>query len=245
MVFEATSPGTGTPMVVLASTRSSGTTMMRTAVWMVALLLLAACDDESKPTIRRSQEQMKPTYALPKEIALEMTAVRGEGGKIFIVGSTNLPEGTTVGAELRKPNGHVEGQDFKIRVIGGRFRSTGFTDGGKPISPGNRKVHVLSIFNGAWQSPDILKIVGSGGANLRGSVIKLEDPAEIDSDKIVDATRVVTFPPLSEGAKAIVLVKRAILTVDGSRSAADVDDTVAMFMKFPGLRVGAGWSAKI
>jgi hypothetical protein len=55
---------------------------------------------------------------------------------------------------------------------------------------------MLAYFNEAWQSADILRIVGKGGTNLNGKVLRLQDPDVVDSDKIIDITRVVQVPAL-------------------------------------------------
>ncbi|MDR3526903.1 MAG: hypothetical protein P4L57_06450 [Rhizomicrobium sp.] len=182
------------------------------------------------------------SYVLPAEITVEYGAERGPAGDVYIVGTTNLPNGTTIGAEL-VDKGRLGGQDFKIHVTNGKFRSEGFTNKGKPLSSGKHTVHVLAYFNGAWQSDDILHIVGDGGRKLNGKVLKLEDPDVVDSDKMIDVTRVVNVPPLSEEATAIALVKGAILTVDGQRSSEDVEATIERFMKFPDLSPAGGWKA--
>ena len=44
--------------------------------------------------------------------------------------------------------------------------------------------------------------------------------------------------------QAVALVKKAVLTVNGSRSAATVEETIADFESVPGLRPAAGWSAE-
>jgi hypothetical protein len=117
---------------------------------------------------------------------------------------------------------------------------------------------VLAYFNEAWQTPDILRIVGKGGTNLKGKALKLQDPDVVNSDRIIDVIQVVQVPalvanpsvsgspvsPETGDAKAITLVKRAILSVDGRRSATDIEANIELFMKSPGLRPATGWRAK-
>lgn len=212
---------------------------MRKAAGLVALLFIAGCNSESSTTENQLTEA---AYQLPKEITLQVAAERGIGGEIYIIGSTNLPDGTKIGVSLPRPGG--ASQDYDVLVTGGEFRSAGFTDNGASLRPGDHKVQIISIFNGAWQSPAILQIVGEGGKNLNGSVIKLDDPSLIDSDKQLDVTSVVKFPVLSDDAKAVSIVKLATLTVEGERSSMNVGKSVDFFMNgFRGLRSGSGWSA--
>lgn len=178
-------------------------------------------------------------YTLPEEITLEVTAERSLSGGICIVGSTNLPDGTKLGAEVGK------GQDFNIIVTDGRFKSEEFTDKGRPWKAGANKVRVFSIFNEVWQRPSILNVVGRGGKNLKGATIKKDDPTVIDSDNILQVDRTLIFPPVLPETVAVNLVKDAVLVVDGSRSSATVGSTVEMFMRAPGLRPGLGWRAEL
>jgi hypothetical protein len=191
------------------------------------------------PGIVRTPSQQAP-YVLPAEFTLVTTAERGSGGEIYLTGTTNLPDGTKLGAEV--PVG--AGQDYSIFVRNGQFRSAGFTSSGRPLPAGPHKVKVLTYFNESWQTPETLRIVGRGGANLKGKLFKREDPTVSDSGMVIDETRVVGFPPVSQDATAISLTKKAILTVDGRRSATDIEDNIAFFLKAPGLKPGAGWSAK-
>jgi hypothetical protein len=198
----------------------------------------------------------KARYTMPAEITLEVSAERGNGGEIFIVGSTDLPDGVKIGAEV--PFGKKRlGQDFNIYIRGGKFRSSGFGAGSDPLRPGKYRVHLFSHFNEAWQTPEILKIVGRSGNNLPlGPFVKLDDPNLMDSDKLLDHTATVYFPPLvkapppppvprqTDAERAINLVKKAILVVDGSRSSETVENGFNFYMKDPEIRMGSGWSAR-
>ena len=83
---------------------------------------------------------------------------------------------------------------------------------------------------------------------MRGKLFKLTDPDVVDSDRELDLTTTLSFPPLSQEAKAIVLVKAAVLTGGGffseGRSSANVGKTVAWYMTMPDLTPNHGWSAK-
>jgi len=216
------------------------------------ILLLGGCDSRTTPVTAPT----KGHYTVPAEIALEVSAERGNGGEIFIIGSTNLPDGMKIGAEV--PFGKKRlGQDFGIYISDGKFRSAGFGTGSDPLPPGKYRVHLLSHFNEAWQAPNILEIVGRSGAKLPlGRFIKLDDPNLMDSDKLLEYTVSIEFPPLmkanppaprakaTDAERAIGLVKRAILVVDGSRSSETVENGFNFYMKDPAIRMGSGWSAR-
>lgn len=188
----------------------------------------------------------KSAYVLPQKIGLDFSVERNETGGVIVVGSTNLPDGTKLGAEVAEPSGG-DAEDFHIFVQDGSFRSEPFSNGGRPLPAGKRRVHMLAYFNGAWQTGDVLNIVGEGGAKLQGSVIKLQDSDVVDSDKILDLTKTVYVPPLAPRDPeevALEHVKKATLTVDGDRSATNLEENVELFMASPGLRPAGGWSAK-
>jgi hypothetical protein len=88
---------------------------------------------------------------------------------------------------------------------------------------------------------------------VKGPAIKKQDSDVVDSDNIVDVSKLLLFPPLAKhdansgapsGADAIARVKHAVLTVDGERSATDLEANVDLFMKSEGLYPMGGWSAK-
>lgn len=203
------------------------------ALVAVACLMLFGC---AEPVPERSR-------ALPSRFFIEPSVERGPEGEIYITGSTNLPDGLRIGTEV-PVSGKRSAQDFRVNVASGKFRSAGFSVGADPFPPGKRKVRFLAYFNEAWQNPALLRLVGRGGSNLAGELFKLEDPEVTDSDKILDATRTLDFPPLSREAEAVRPVKKAVLTVDGRRSAGDVETNIAWFMKVPGLKPAKGWSAR-
>jgi len=114
----------------------------RFTIASTAMLLLVGCDSRTTQVAT----QRKAHYTMPSEIVLDVSAERGSGGEIFIVGSTNLPDGTKIGAEV--PFGQKRlGQDFEIYISGGKFRSAGFGarggPRGGPLPPGKYGVHLL------------------------------------------------------------------------------------------------------
>jgi hypothetical protein len=184
---------------------------------------------------------------------------------VIIEGRTNLPDGTKLGVEVPVRDGR-EAQDF-VFVKSGTFRSAAFSNGGKPIPGGKRKVHIFTWFNVHWQTSAILELIGKGGSKLRLSgVIVSEDPQLMDAEKQLEFSEALIIPPLvnppakrtsnasatglSAEETAISLVKNARLVVDGDKSSETVEGGVMHYFKSPvmspgdGIRMGQGWSAE-
>ncbi len=104
-----------------------------------------------------------------------------------------------------------------------------------------------AYFNEIWQTKDVLSVLGGAdGKKLRGRGIKATDTDVTDSDKTLDDQETISFPPLSPEAKAISLVKAAILTVPGKgKSATDIEANIGSFTSSgTGVRPAKGWRAK-
>lgn len=197
-------------------------------------------------------------YILPDTITLTASAGRDEGGATIISGTTNLPDGTKLGVELMA-GGREIAQDLNVVVASGRFRSGGFRKANSPLPPGKQKVHLFTYFTTSWQPQTVLALVGDGGKKLKASaVIHSRDAQLIDGDNVLDYTADLVVPSLgsahgkstesfpvsrSPETRAIDIVKKAVLVVDGDRSSVNVEDGIRYYLRFPGLRAGDGWSA--
>jgi hypothetical protein len=115
-----------------------------------------------------------------------------------------------------------------------------------PFPAGQFKVHFTAFFNGAWQTREVIAALGGeDGTNLKGKILKATDTDVTDSPKTVDYQQMIAFPALTPEAKAIALVRSAILTVpDSGRSAGDVQANLDLYLISPGMRLGKEWSAK-
>jgi hypothetical protein len=199
---------------------------------------------------------------------LDAHADRGPEGEIYVVGSTNLPDGTKLWVHVESgrlplgaPKAIAFDDDVSVRkgnigtgALWQEIPNPSFpsVDGApkllrRPFQAGSYKVRFESYFNGAWQTQEVLALLGGeGGKNLHGKILKLHDPDVVDSSKVLDDLTTVAFPPLEPEAKAISLVKAAVLTVpENGRSATDVETNISLFMSTPVCcRPGKGWSAK-
>lgn len=218
-------------------------------------LVSASCYSDS------SASHAKPefTYTIPDQITLTASADRDANNGTVINGTTNLPDGTKLGIELMTGK-RTTHQDFSVFVASGKFHSAGFRKGASPLPPGKEKVHIFTYFTALWQSPTVLKVLGTGGSKLKASgAIRSEDSQLVDADKVLDYTADLIIPPpndvpgkadvikpsasASGDAKAIEIVKKAVLVVDGDRSSMNVEDGVQFYFRMPGNRMGDGWSA--
>ena len=217
---------------------------------------------------RRSEQ--KPTtkaYVLPEELTIAVHAERGPEGAgrgIHIVGSTNLPDGVKMWVQVE--DGRLppctarvkkhDNTDYKVIIKNGQFRTIDLWDIDKPFSGGTHQVCSHAYLNRSWQTPSVLAMLGGDrGRALHGRIFKLTDPDVIDSDRKLEDLETIVFPALppvtkttvSPEAKAISLVKKAILTLpDRGRSAGDIETTIAWFMKASSGEIRSstkGWSA--
>jgi hypothetical protein len=248
--------------------KEKGLQTMKSALALFLLafsIIVIACKDSTSPL-----PTTKP-YTLPTALNLDAHASRTDDGRIVISGTTNLPDGIKIWVEVedgRLPLGaaKVVASDDTVIVRNGQFASaplwlsvpnTRFTRKGwpkgiqvndrlKPFPEGKFKVHFESYLNSAWQTRDVLTALGGeDGKKLSGPILKETDPDIIDSPRIVDYLLTLPFPPISAEAKAINLVRAAILTVpDEGRSAGDIQANIDLYMSSPGLRAGTEWTAK-
>jgi hypothetical protein len=215
------------------------------------------------------QAATKPTYVLPSELFLRTEVMRGAEGEIYIHGSTNLPDGMNIELEVvpTKVHGEVTIQNGSFRTARLMAKSLnthfipGLPDAGNskyievPFPPGRKQIHyhasftenTATTFDSVFQRPEVIKVVGAGGKNLKGEMFKETDPDVVDSPRVLDYSQTVQFPPLTPEAEAINLVKRAVLTVpDMGKSSTDIDQNIEYNMSSPGYHRGpGGWSAKL
>jgi hypothetical protein len=209
-------------------------------------------------------------YAIPAVLTLDPRASRTGDGRVVVSGTTNLPDGFKMWVEVgngRAAQGATKilASDDSVIVKDGRFNSlplwlpvpnTRFTREGwprgmevddrlEPFPEGKFKVRFEAYFNAAWQSAEVISdLGGEGGNKLDGPILKKTDPDVIDSPKVLDYAAALSFPPISRGAKAINLVREAILTLpDKGRSAGDVQADIDLFLSSPGVGAAKGWAA--
>lgn len=237
---------------------------------LLICLLMVGCSQTSPAP---APPPIKP-YVVPSEFTIDAHAERGAEGEIYILGSSNFPDGLKMWVHVESgklPLGapKVVAGDEDVIVQSGHFRTVkllaesrnpkfthemeSWPDAKKlkyvnsPFPSGNYKVRFLSYFNGAWQTRAVLAALGGdGGKSLHGKILRPKDADVIDSDMILDTVYTIDFPGISRDAEAIHLVKTAILTVpERGRSATNIESNIELFMSMPGISKGTGWSATL
>lgn len=195
----------------------------------------------------------KPISAQSLDVLTQVVVHRAYDDGLLVSGTTNLPNGTKLWVELQTSGTRRVLGNVKTHVNEGMFAAGGYTNRGAAYPHGWYTVEVLAYFNGPWQQPDaVLAIVGREGEYLVGSYAEPLHPEFAESEKRFRAAFDCIAPPLADAPdrspsdleRAIEIAKRAVLTVDGRRSACAVEEIVALFMSSPGLRPHEGWSAQ-
>jgi hypothetical protein len=112
------------------------------------------------------QKPGQPGHGINVEISLAFE--KGADGRVRVLGKTNLPQGMSLGLDLRNAESKYFAQD-KIEVIDGRIVSSWFSDHGKPLAAGTYGIEVSSPLP-EFQSEAVRKIIGRNGENLSGAV---------------------------------------------------------------------------
>jgi hypothetical protein len=234
-------------------------------------IVAVGCSDSPNATQSATSTSAPVTRFVPTaDLVLTARADRTDIGQVVISGVTNLPDGLKMWIEVEV--GHLPlgapkdvATDENVIVTNGKFETvplwlevpnTRFAKKGWPKSvdvsvrqvpfpAGQYKVHFDSYFNGAWQTPAVLAVIGGGeGKRLKGPILKPTDADVIDSPKIVDYRLMLPFGTVTSAARAVSLVRAAVPNVpDKGHSAGDVQANLDLYMSSPGLRQGKGWSA--
>ena len=207
---------------------------------VILALLAAGCSPEPERTVR--------PYSLPAEMTLEAHALRGPEGELYITGTTNFPDGMKLWVHVGFPK--PVALDDDVRISNSKFQTKAlwqeipnpffnskiakFPDAAKlkvrkkPIRAGSYRVQFEAYFNSGWQKQEVLTMLGGdGGKKLQGKMFKDLNLDVVDSSKTLDYSIAVELPALTSEARAISLVKAAVLTVPGEgRSATDVEANI-------------------
>jgi hypothetical protein len=92
------------------------------------------------------------------------------GSKPTIIGKTNLPDGMELMITIHRKGSSYMAQD-KVKVLGGEFKSTTFSQGDAPLNPGTYKLEISSSLAG-FQSPSVQTAIGKDGNILKGPLSK-------------------------------------------------------------------------
>src|SRR5947208_1833636 len=87
-------------------------------------------------------------------------------------GQTNLPDGTELMVTVSRRESNYTAED-KVVVVGGKFRTQTFSQGGADLNPGRYSVEVLMPY-ATGQSQGVRSVVGGRGEKLTGRLVKHE-----------------------------------------------------------------------
>jgi hypothetical protein len=192
-----------------------------------------------------------PAYVIPPtgtaSLVGGVAVSRNAEGGLIVTGNVALPPGTKIWVENIDPKtGANLGQDDVIIQPGGSFTSDSFTHGDSAWSAGPGRIEITAMFNSSWQTPDVqAQIGGESGAKLPQSALVPDDPEFPNGARHLDEFYALTFPPLSDQAKAIEHVKLATLsTPDGGTSSAPVGQVINYYIQADnGATKGLSWTA--
>lgn len=195
----------------------------------------------------------KPISGQSLSASVEVMLSRADDESLTIVGKINLPDLTKVLITLLAPESNrMLGQAHSV-INEGAFATAGFSNGGQPHIAGWYEVEVLAHFNNAWRQPrSVVSVVGQQGRYLVGQYAEPVHPEFDDSEKAFRARFSCIAPRLRNAPKrtlaevgaSIQIVKSAILTVDGRKSSATVDEVIKYFLALPGIKEREGWSCR-
>jgi hypothetical protein len=218
----------------------------------LATITVAGCGNDARDARQQAQAAPppppEPAYQLPPQdvssLLTTIEAIRELDGSITVRGATLLPPNTQVWVERVSQSGQNLGQS-KTRVgKEGVFAARGFMDRSKPIQAGRGTVEVRAHFNGFWQTPEVLAIVGNGGVSLPRGVLTPDDQEFPDAGGHWVEKRELQFPEIAPETIAIEQVKTSKLNVEGrGRSPTSVGDVVAWYAGTPGF-TPHGWTAE-
>jgi hypothetical protein len=190
----------------------------------------------------------QPSYSLPpigtKSLISEFRAERDSTGKVVVRGRALLPYGTRVDLDIY-PLGSTRPVDILAEKSMTLGEGGSFAAGPFEIAPGTYKATLMAYFNGAWQTPSVLALVGKSGTKLPAATWRPDDPEFPETGGSLDYSKRIQLGPLPLRAEAIRRVKAAKLYVKGKGMAVDRVGEIVEFFNAPGWEFRAGeWSSR-
>jgi hypothetical protein len=173
---------------------------------------LAAAPQQEQETAPPDRIDLWRTLLNDRSLILELDAKRANDGGIVISGKVALPPEMKIWVQLLQamPSGktQVVAQCEAFIQPDCSFQSLPFSDKGNPIKEGSHLVEVVSYFNHLWQTKKNLVRVGFGGAHLPSGALVANDPEFPNEARHLSESRVLSFPGMSDEARAIAAVKK-------------------------------------
>jgi hypothetical protein len=207
--------------------------VVRVLVVLAASVAIAGCTANQGSPPAQADKPQRPVWSPPpdstRSLIAALDAERDSKGAVVFKGRILLPPGTTVWLTVKL--GKRLDEPIKVHLgADGSFVSKGYTRNDSPPRAGRYRIEVVSWFNGAWQSPDVLNLVGEDGANLpKAALMPVDREFPLAAGRL-EEVRTITFPELSQDMVAIEAVRNARLsTPEHGLSADPVKGVVAWF----------------
>jgi len=106
----------------------------------------------------------------------ELQFRRSEMGDLRVGGRSNLPDGTTLEAQIYA-GGVLVAVDYPVTVSQGFFATRPLLQRGKPFALASYQARIRATFGERWQPPTVLRVVGRFGERLEGPFVRRSDAA--------------------------------------------------------------------
>lgn len=218
----------------------------------IALNGLVSCSRSEEPgQIAPAKSSVSSeSYIPPPEGTLSLVqsleSARDWKGEVNVVGSLLLPSGTKLWVEIFPEKPRVG--ERSLAKSEPRLAVGGFFQAGPFVLPkaGLYRVRLLACFNGVWQSPEVLALVGSSGTKLPKSALEPVDPEFPQSGGRFEYWSSLNVAALSPEHEVIEAVKNAKLLVQGKGQAVDTIAEIVDYFDAPAVEFyPGGWSAEM
>lgn len=137
---------------------------------LLVATVLAGCGGGREPEDRPlTFEERRDTTGLSagEPLLTSVEPYRSPDDAVRVRGRLDLPDGTRV--QLSIYRGDTQEMLYRLQVVvrDGRFDSPPVLPGGRPLPPGRYRFEYFTLFNPAWQTPEVLRAT-SDGRTLRG-----------------------------------------------------------------------------
>jgi hypothetical protein len=101
----------------------------------------------------------------------QLQVQRSDAGNMQVTGLCNLPTATQMEVRVFADD-TVVAIDYPVTVTEGRFETRPLLNQGRSFAPGTFRIRVKADFDGRWQPPPVLLVVGSLGQRLQGPLVQ-------------------------------------------------------------------------
>jgi len=175
--------------------------MKHIVILIVSTFFIFSCMDKKNNSTNVAKESRviktaeKPLYDPNDKILKATLDFEEKNGKIYFIGTTNLPSNTKLGIEVANKNGYTS-QDYKIFVNDFHFESSGFSSQKNPLV-GSYEVKLFTYFNKSWQKKVDIEIL----EEYTGQLIKETEDEIFGKYNQFEISKQLTFGTKAEVGK--------------------------------------------